>query len=91
MRTNSVRTLTWGRMRYFRLTDGTSWVARLHDETEDESRRVVGWQAILFETSPAAVAQRLVYRPPGWLSAATPDELAAALEEGISVRVRWGS
>lgn len=77
-------------MRIFKVADGTSWVARLHDETEGESRRQVGWQAILFETGPAAAAQRLVYRPPGWLASATTEDLAAALEEGIAVRVRWG-
>jgi hypothetical protein len=78
-------------MRVFRLSDGTSWVARVHDADEvvDEARST-GWEAILFEPSPHAVAQRLVYRPTGWLQAATPHELAAALEEGLAVRVRWG-
>jgi hypothetical protein len=36
------------------------------------------------------VAQRLVYRPAGWLTQASTIELAAALEEGVFVRARWG-
>jgi hypothetical protein len=77
-------------MRVFKLADGTSWVARLHDEPADGKTRRIGWQAILFETGPAAAAQRLVYRPPGWLATASPEELAAALKEGVAVRIRWG-
>jgi hypothetical protein len=77
-------------MRVFKLSDGSSWVARLHDSTEDGSARMrIGWQAILFE-QPEHVAQRLVYRPPGWLAGASAEELAVALEEGVAVRVRWG-
>ena len=79
-------------MRVFKLADGTSWVARLDDAVDDE--RVVGartgWEAIVFESGPGAVAQRLVYRPHGWLAEATPTDLAAALEEGVPIRVRWG-
>jgi hypothetical protein len=45
---------------------------------------------VVFQSGPHAVAQRLVYRPHGWLAAATPAELAEALEEGVSIRVRWG-
>jgi hypothetical protein len=77
-------------MRVFKMADGSSWIARLHDEPEERGRQGVGWQAILFEASPGAVAQRLVYRPPGWLAEATTEELAAALDEGLSIRVRWG-
>lgn len=77
-------------MRVFRLVDGTSWVARVHDAPEDPSAVRAGWEAILFEHSPGAVAQRLVYRPAGWLQHATPGDLAEALEEGVAVRVRWG-
>jgi hypothetical protein len=78
-------------MRVFKRSDGTSWVARLQDGAEgaaDASGRV-GWEAIVFEAGPADVAQRLVYRPAGWLDAASPEELAAALEEGVLVRTRW--
>jgi hypothetical protein len=78
-------------MRVFKLQDGSSWVARLHDGTDDETGGSrIGWQAILFEASPHTVAQRLVYRPPGWLAGASVEELATALEEGVAVRVRWG-
>jgi hypothetical protein len=76
-------------MRVFKLADGSSWVARLHDEG-DAPRKGSGWQAILIEASPAGSASRLVYRPPGWLDEATPVELADALDEGVMVRVRWG-
>lgn len=79
-------------MRVFKVSDGTSWKARLHDTTDDQhavgSR--TGWEAILFESGPGMVAQRLVYRPHGWLEAASVDELAAALQEGVAIRARWG-
>jgi hypothetical protein len=76
-------------MRVFKLVDGSSWVARLHDESEPGRKRI-GWEAILMESSPVAAAQRLVYRPPGWLETASTGDLAAAFEEGVAVRVRWG-
>lgn len=75
-----------------RLADGTSWVARLHDAMDDAdavSART-GWEAIVFEGGPGTAAHRLVYRPYGWLADATPVDLAAALEEGVAIRVRWG-
>jgi hypothetical protein len=80
-------------MRVFKMSDGTSWVARLHDGAEDGDDDVaqrIGWEAVVFDSTPASVAQRLVYRPAGWLAAATVAELAAALEEGVAVRLRWG-
>jgi hypothetical protein len=78
-------------MRVFKIADGTSWVAHLHDGDEAKpTAERVGWEAILFISDPATVAQRLVYRPVGWLSQATTAELAAALEEGEVVRARWG-
>jgi hypothetical protein len=78
-------------MRVFKVSDGTSWVARLHDGAEHApAAERAGWEAILFTADPVAVAQRLVYRPAGWLAAATLDELVAALEEGVLVRARWG-
>jgi hypothetical protein len=79
-------------MKVFKVADGTSWMARLHD-TADDAEAIgarTGWEAVVFESGPSAVAQRLVYRPHGWLATATPAELAEALEEGISIRVRWG-
>ncbi|HEX6306960.1 MAG TPA: hypothetical protein VFZ69_02165 [Longimicrobiales bacterium] len=79
-------------MRVFKVADGTSWVARLHDAVDDAGavRTRTGWEAVVFEGGPSAVAQRLVYRPNGWLAAATPADLAQALEEGVPIRVRWG-
>lgn len=80
-------------MRVFKVSDGTSWVARLHDGDDAGGERVqqrIGWETIVFEAAPDAVAQRLVYRPAGWLASATPAELADALEEGVAVRLRWG-
>jgi hypothetical protein len=78
-------------MRIFRIADGTSWVARLHDGAGGngvEPRS--GWEAVVFDASVHELAQRLVYRPAGWLENATPAELADALEEGLAVRLRWG-
>jgi hypothetical protein len=78
-------------MRVFKVSDGTSWTARIDDggdDVQDEQRP--GWEAIVFEASVAAAAQRLVYRPPGWLQQATARDLTAALEEGVTVRVKWG-
>jgi hypothetical protein len=77
-------------MRVFKVADGTSWVARPHDGEDLPARPHAGWQAVLFEAGPHTMAQRLVYRPTGWLSSATVEELAEALAEGVSVRVRWG-
>jgi hypothetical protein len=76
-------------VRVFKLSDGSSWVARLHEESE-LGRQGSGWQAILFEASSAGASPRLVYRPTGWLDGASPEELADALDEGVAVRVRWG-
>jgi hypothetical protein len=78
-------------MRVFRIADGTSWVARRHDAADDATATGrTGWEAIVFETGPDAVAQRLVYRPNGGLEAASAVDLAEALQEGVAIRVRWG-
>lgn len=74
-------------MRVFKVGDGTSWVARRHDAADVESK--AGWEAIVFQRSPSDVAQ-LVYRPNGWLATASVEELAAALDDGVAIRVRWG-
>jgi hypothetical protein len=76
-------------MRVFRLADGTSWVARPVEGEEMDQPGGSGWSMIVFEESPPTSAQRLVYRPPGWLDQATLPDLVAALEEGVSVRLRW--
>jgi hypothetical protein len=79
-------------MRVVRLSDGTSWVVRLHDEPDVGSNATerIGWEAVVFDPSPAGLAQRLVYRPSGWLMTATAADLAAALDEAVAVRLRWG-
>jgi hypothetical protein len=80
-------------MRVFKVADGTSWVAEVHDGVDVDAGAAAdraGWEVILFSADPAAVVQRLVYRPAGWLAQATLDELVAALEEGAAVRARWG-
>jgi hypothetical protein len=74
-------------MRVFRLSDGTSWVARLEEPGQGGGS---GWEAVVFQKDPETAAQRLVYRPSGWLDAASVPELTAALEEGVTVRLRWG-
>jgi hypothetical protein len=75
-------------MRVFKVSDGTSWHARLQEPGSSAS--TAAWEAILFQPGRNADANRLVYRPAGWLAAASPAELAAALEEGVRVRVHWG-
>ena len=78
-------------MRVFKL-DGTSWIARPEEETEkEEAEPRSGWEPILFEADLASVAQRLVYRPAGWLAEATLPDLVAALDEAVVVRARWGA
>jgi hypothetical protein len=77
-------------MRVFKVSDGTSWQARLHEPATASSASTAAWEAILFQPGRLDHADRLVYRPAGWLAAASQAELAAALEEGIRVRVRWG-
>jgi hypothetical protein len=77
-------------MRVFKVADGTSWTAKLHDPGPPADGKRTGWEAILFEVIPAASAQRLVYRPAGWLQDASPADLVEALEEGVAIRVRWG-
>lgn len=77
-------------MRVFKVKDGSSWLARPEDAPAGDARPRCGWESILFEQQPAGTA-RLVYRPAGWLAAATEAELAAALAEGESIRARWGT
>jgi hypothetical protein len=77
-------------MRVFKVQDGSSWTARV-DAGPDvpAGERRAGWEAVLFESSPAGGAARIVYRPAGWLSGATLQDLVRALEEGEAVRARW--
>jgi hypothetical protein len=87
-------------MRVFRLVDGSSWIARPGDAEDadagvdtdggddGEGRKRIGWRTIVFESDDAS-AQRLVYRPPGWLAEASLAELIAAIDESVAVRLRW--
>ena len=77
-------------MRVFKLSDGSSWIAKIHEASDGMASPAAGWDTILFQQDPDAFGQRLVYRPRGWLTSATSAELAAALEEGVAIRVRWG-
>jgi hypothetical protein len=78
-------------MRVFKVADGTSWIAKL-DVAEHASAEPprTGWEAIVFEMDALTGRQRLVYRPSGWLEGASIDDLVEALEEGLTVRARWG-
>lgn len=59
-----------------------------HGAAGSATEQRVGWEAVVFETDPPEV-QRVVYRPAGWLGAASPDELETALHEAEAVRTRW--
>ena len=77
-------------MRVFKLSDGTSWIAKIHEAGDGMSSPATGWDTILFHQDHDLFGQRLVYRPRGWLSTASSAELASALDEGVAIRVRWG-
>lgn len=77
-------------MRVFRVSDGTSWQATLEEPPVTDQQASSGWEAILFQRGAAGGSQRLVYRPAGWLTAATAEDLETALAEGVAVRTRWG-
>lgn len=75
-------------MRIFKV-EGKQWVAQVHDGA-DASRRVqVGWEVVQFDTQPSGTVQRIAFRPPGWLTNASIQELIDALREGESVRANW--
>lgn len=76
-------------MRVFKVSDGSSWTARPDGQSPEPEGARAGWEGILFEQAEGRA--RLVYRPAGWLNAATVEELAAALAEGEAIRARWGT
>ena len=78
-------------MRDFVNRDGRGWKVRLDDGLPDASGfpRRIGWEAVLFEAIPPGRAQKVAYRPAGWLSSAPVEELVNALHEAIAVRARW--
>lgn len=80
-------------MREFSSGDGRNWSARVYDGPSDGALGTarVGWEVILFEEVGAEGAQRLAYRPAGWLAAASVEDLRDALEQSEAVRARWGA
>lgn len=78
-------------MRIFKSEDGNSWIAKIHDGRDDEAGvdGRTGWEVIQFETDPPGAVQKITYRPSGWLSNASIQELIAALQEGDAVRAVW--
>jgi hypothetical protein len=83
-------TLTTGLpMRTFKL-DGKSWIARIHDSANKEGNGGrIGWEVVQFDTNPSGSTQRITYRPAGWLTEASINELIDALREGETVRAAW--
>jgi hypothetical protein len=79
-------------MREFIADDGKRWTARIDSGAPGRGHILqrVGWEPILFEPDPISSDQRFVYRPAGWLRAASDAELALALAEAESIRVSWG-
>ncbi len=77
-------------MRVFTSDDGRSWTAVPVEVQELPGPVAFGWQAVLFRTVVPESAERIVYRPVGWLTEATPEQLREALLEADNVRARWG-
>lgn len=75
-------------MRVFTSVDGKSWVAKIQDGLEDAPAERTGWEVIQFDPEEGSY-QRITYRPSGWLSNATIQDLIAALQEGETVRANW--
>lgn len=77
-------------MRVFTSEDGRSWTAVPIEVKEIPGPIAFGWQAVLFRAVAPASAERIIYRPVGWLPDATPEDLRAALLEADGVRAHWG-
>ncbi len=77
-------------MRVFTSDDGRSWTAVAVEGKELQSPAEFGWQAVLFRTVESAPAERIAYRPVGWLAAASAADLREALTGADGVRARWG-
>ncbi len=77
-------------MRVFTSDDGRSWTAVAVEGKELQNPAEFGWQAVLFRTVEPVPAERIAYRPVGWLAAASPDELRDALASADGIRARWG-
>ena len=78
-------------MRIFSSEDGRNWVAKIHDglDATGSIDNRTGWEVIQFDTDPPGTYQKITYRPSGWFSNATIQELIEALQEGESVRASW--
>lgn len=77
-------------MRSFTTGDGKGWSVRVVDGSVGEAAGgTVGWEALLFECQSGEVAERLAYRPVGWLTGASAAELEQALHEAGLVRASW--
>lgn len=77
-------------MRVFTSDDGRSWTAVPVQLKEISEPVGFGWQAVLFRAVAPGSAERITYRPVGWLADATPEALRDALLEADGVRARWG-
>lgn len=77
-------------MREFKSQDGKSWIARIHDGKAEASPvdARTGWEVIQFDAETGKT-QRIAYRPSGWLTNASIQELIEALDEGENVRAKW--
>ncbi len=77
-------------MRIFK-ADGKDWVALLHDRPLNIRTVEVrsGWEVVQFDTQPPGTIQRIAYRPAGWLSKASIQDLIEAMREGQTVRASW--
>ncbi len=77
-------------MRVFTSDDGRSWTAVAVEGKELQNPAEFGWQAVLFRTVEPTPAERIAYRPVGWLAAASAAELREALTGADGVRAHWG-
>jgi hypothetical protein len=76
-------------MRLFKL-DGKNWVAHVPGSAAKEGNGGrAGWEVIQFDTDPSGSTQRITYRPAGWLTQASIQDLIDALREGETVRAAW--
>ncbi len=78
-------------MRVFTSEDGRSWTAVAVEAQQLPAPAGFGWQTVLFRTVGPDPAERIAYRPVGWLGGASQEELRATLAEADGVRARWGA
>ncbi len=78
-------------MRVFTSDDGRSWTAVAVEGKESQNPAAFGWQAVLFRTVESAPAERIAYRPVGWLAVASAADLREALTGADGIRAHWGA